>query len=1584
MRHERIIGMVLAGLTLVWQVPATGAGDLTLEALPVSAGAVELRWNEPVAATIERRAGDGAFETVTRTALNAGTLGNVPMQSYFDRGLAADTAYTYRLVVPNGWHYDFGPKAEAAAADHLRVSGAEVFTESGGFGFEKASSDGTVGHSPRPRESTFANQSVPFIQRVPNGHYLIGAGGELGQFVINGTEVKTEPLYRNIREITDVPIEVTDGRLVVDPRGARFAWLNIVPRDEPVRILASASCQTLSIPHMLGIMGDAKKPMPDRLAALYSLGDMRASASSAAPKIAEVLLKTEQDQGPMHLLAVWSLWKIGAEHVKPGQRAAVETILARFATYNRALLPAPARAVIQEANAERPLFGQYQMVLSHGKHGEKLPPRVSDEAFFGRWETATGDWAIKPVVQYDFSPNLNATLEAAKRGDYDAAKAALLEYYRNREAPPRPDVAPLDEAGSLAGEAALRGVAGLDIRGTLTVRGDWQWYTVELPGNKVENVYLISDWDRTGLVGIRSRENKGYAPRLEIVTDTTKHVLEAEGDTFVRGGEFDTEERRWVGEYVGVNYGTNEILMVQEGPTPEGPNSVSDETMRTYLNFNVPASISSGEEKVQSQTLHLYAKPLGERKEVGLAVFGRILPSIMQGREKTLTWSNHTIPLFIYKDIDFDRYRPPGGETQSQYWFPRGAFSGGAVHYARTSNEQYAYNAMFTALDFGTKQRASHYYRVDTGRRLILSPQMLHTLGSEFMTPEVWTSLLKVFYEHARVLTIEPGNAGNSARSIQYGWLLYNTYYPEVSQPGWWELNTARQAENVRNTLFADGSNTEATSGYIRGTMIAMKESVELVKKVRGILIPGAEPYGQLAEYYMNLTTPAGTCYDWGDGTRFNVRDDVLAAGELLDNPHLIYVGSKGERGTEPPYHSRLYPVGKTFTMRTSWIDENGLGAFINARAGGGHSHRDDLNLDIYGYGRYLLADPGNGGTYDSSNPAAAWSAGTTIAHNTIVIDGQNQARGGGIKSHMGATANRVFDHVEAWTETYGNARRVYRRVLFVRPSYWIVSDYIRAAEGEHTYDQAWHPEEGANPTIDPETQRMRTRFAAGGNVQVVQADPGELKANILDGWMEGRQAKYVTFRKAGVTGDTTFDTVIYPTPEGDNTVVSVERLAVKGPDGALAVTNATALKITIGKDRTGYYFQSYLEKPATVEFGGISFDGETAYVELDDKGAVTYAALRNGSRLTRRDGRNVEILVTAQAVMESLGFRLDDGTLHVESSDKRPDLTIHAPKAVDKAILNGEAVHFMRENGQIKMLLSGGLLGVSLPGVDVQAVKVDTLNRKIRILVGADVDVTSLAPQLELSEGYSVTTIKEAGADAAMPYQAGKKANFTNPVQYAVEIGSGQAPAIWTAEIAAIGKVINIAGRNETIALTYNHRSSPGKTTVNYELNGATLNEVPLSTFATVSGAIDVHSFGGGQAGLGFWGYWGAARTGTVEWTFAARSRTGKFKEFVFNPGTSQFHGPHNVTWQVRLNDGEFLEVWKHPEGERVANAQMIDLTLVNGENLLADDVSEITIQARIHQGRKDKDGGGMAAMTRGDTLALTIKASTDGTLLP
>jgi hypothetical protein len=1036
---------------------------------------------------------------------------------------------------------------------------------------------------------------------------------------------------------------------------------------------------------MVGDMRDAKKPMADRLAALYSLGDMEAAAAPAASAVAAVLLETEKDKGAMHWLAVWSLWKIGPEHVGDrGQRAAAEKILAGFTEHDKGVLPAPARSLIQEANADYPLFGQYQRLPAWLHPGEKLSPKVSDAEFFGRWDAATGQWAVAPVVQYAFSTNLNATLAAAKQGDYNGAKAALLAYYRNRTEVRLPEVEKREP--TIHEKCYLRGVFwfGSDPIASFTINSGWKWREVDL-GTKVASAIQLVDWERAGRVAIRSRESGDYAPRLEIVTDKNTFKLEAAGDTYIRGGEF-TTSKQWTGEFAVRNFGTNDTLFVQEGARGAQPgNPVSSDTMRTYLYFNLPESLTSTPpaEEVKSVKLHLYAMTEGERKDVDLLVLSE-RDSMMRGQENRLTWAGHTVATLIYKDHDMEYFHwghGPGVESQWGQAWSRGPFGSS---YPQTRDERLAYSSIFRTLDYYSKGRVDFPVVLGTGVRMGGSKGFPYMVNSAFMTPDLATSMLKAYYEHGRRCNREPGAPGNHARTIHCSWTEFNTYLPEISQPGWFEASTSRMADNLGRSMFSDGSYTDASVGYMMGTLSFVNKVIKMIQDMRGIQPHErlTELLGKFSKYYMSLATPGGHLYHWGDGGRAQIREVVLGVGRTLNDPHLIYFGSKGAEGEPIPYLSTFYPIGKTFAMRTSWTDENGLGAFINARCGGGHSHVDAGGLDFYAYGRYLVVDPGTG-SYSQTDPAAAWMCGTTIAHNTIEINGGNQARGG--KSDMKATTNPVFDYVECWHESYANFRH-YRRALFVRPSFWIVSDYVRAPEGKHTYRQAWHPELNNNLTMDAASLRTQTHFKEGPNVQIVPADPTAIKGEKLRGWVEGVAENYIAYRKEGVAGDVTYDTVVYPTKEGDGTAVCVDRLAVKGPGGDLVVTNATALKIMIGKDRTGYYFQSYLDKPATIEFGGMSFDGETVYVELDAKGAVTYAVIRNGQSLKQAG----KALIEANVPMDELGIRVENDTLRIESSMKTPDLTVHAPADVKKTLLNGEEVPCSQEAGAVRILRSG------------------------------------------------------------------------------------------------------------------------------------------------------------------------------------------------------------------------------------------------------------------------------------------------------
>lgn len=57
---------------------------------------------------------------------------------------------------------------------------------------------------------------------------------------------------------------------------------------------------------------------------------------------------------------------------------------------------------------------------------------LSDEDFFGKWDKESERWIKEPEFAYDMFTELSAVEDAAKDGDYTAAKEAILKYYKQR------------------------------------------------------------------------------------------------------------------------------------------------------------------------------------------------------------------------------------------------------------------------------------------------------------------------------------------------------------------------------------------------------------------------------------------------------------------------------------------------------------------------------------------------------------------------------------------------------------------------------------------------------------------------------------------------------------------------------------------------------------------------------------------------------------------------------------------------------------------------------------------------------------------------------------------------------------------------------------------------------------------------------------------------------------------------------------------------------------------------------------------------------------------------------------------------
>ncbi|NJD01269.1 MAG: DNRLRE domain-containing protein [Ruminiclostridium sp.] len=247
---------------------------------------------------------------------------------------------------------------------------------------------------------------------------------------------------------------------------------------------------------------------------------------------------------------------------------------------------------------------------------------------------------------------------------------------------------------------------------------------------------------------------------------------------------------------------------------------------------------------------------------------------------------------------------------------------------------------------------------------------------------------------------------------------------------------------------------------------------------------------------------------------------------------------------------------------------------------------------------------------------------------------------------------------------------------------YWIVSDYENATAVQRKIEQDWHFKDTANISIDTNTKKTSTDFDSGPNIQVVPADPNDLSAVLADGYYSEQylalsNAKYTQYIKNNVTGSTTFDTVLYPTGEGESRNVAVTRLTTTP---SVASTVATALKVDLNSGASGnvgYYYLSHQGGSETVrDFDEYNFGGKLAYIEKDSSGNLVSALVKGGKTL-KKSGTNI---INSAMDIEQIGVKWSGTTLEIYGEGLIPDtgtstaIAVYAPSATSVK-LNGAAV---------------------------------------------------------------------------------------------------------------------------------------------------------------------------------------------------------------------------------------------------------------------------------------------------------------------
>jgi hypothetical protein len=267
---------------------------------------------------------------------------------------------------------------------------------------------------------------------------------------------------------------------------------------------------------------------------------------------------------------------------------------------------------------------------------------------------------------------------------------------------------------------------------------------------------------------------------------------------------------------------------------------------------------------------------------------------------------------------------------------------------------------------------------------------------------------------------------------------------------------------------------------YIHEVVRRIRHMVETKFFYDGVWYEGAPSYGaatveKLDEVLMVLQGYSDPIdyLDPVDGSRFQDLD-VVSGLPALQSAHAALMKMRLPNG-------RLVPVHDTWPEKRSSTPTASTSAYLlpalgHACLGGGpgrqqtqfhltwsggygHSHADNLSLLAFAFERELLSDLGYTHTAYRS-----WTL-ATAAHNTVVVDGQNQTFGSISAPSDGQL--RFFDASHPWVQVvsadggrgYQGLADVYRRTLIaikVTPDRWYTVDWFQVAGGT-THDYFLH-----------------------------------------------------------------------------------------------------------------------------------------------------------------------------------------------------------------------------------------------------------------------------------------------------------------------------------------------------------------------------------------------------------------------------------------------------------------------------------------------------------------------------------------------
>ncbi len=559
--------------------------------------------------------------------------------------------------------------------------------------------------------------------------------------------------------------------------------------------------------------------------------------------------------------------------------------------------------------------------------------------------------------------------------------------------------------------------------------------------------------------------------------------------------------------------------------------------------------------------------------------------------------------------------------------------------YAESGNERYARAFVGQMLSWvsnnhlpSCKNERSHAWRLmETGLRLRISwiPCFALFFNSANFTDDAKLTMLRSIYDHAKFLSLFKTKQNHLLRESN-GLACAGIYFSEFKDAkSWKEIALSRFDEELKKQINQDGSQIEMSIGYQWLVVDEFDNILGLIQN-NDLSLPKENLSAWLEKMYTLLAYvihPNGSFPEINDGFIRWGRERLEQAGRKFKRDDLLYIGTDGEQGYLPEISSIDFGDAGFYVMRSDWTREARYLFFDAGPYGGHHGHEDKLSIEVFAFRQAFIVDSGSY-TYEKEDPYRTYFVGS-YGHNTILVDGKSQIRRWH-KKHMipkpavGNYARWIsqsgFDYVaSSYNEGYGcfslkkpRSPEIIkdvthtRRILFVKPDYWIIVDEIRATDS-HDYQLLFHAPPGLAVNMEDDQKIIIGTKSDHARLCLLPVNPQDITVQFLSGAEQPIQGWYsvdhhlkvpstaVIYEKKN-SHSTTFTTLLYPVKSDKNiSDINIKPLQVNEGKGM-----AFSINTNNGNDYVMFSLNNGLKR-----FGPYESKGMIAVIRKDDSNNI-------------------------------------------------------------------------------------------------------------------------------------------------------------------------------------------------------------------------------------------------------------------------------------------------------------------------------------------------------------------------------------------